>query len=262
MNAVNKALTELRYTIPEDILNIGFMERNTRINQVISLDERIMSSVIRPRVLVDCNLVGGIMTKVDLNRCNIVNLADREFVVEVPKILTNGKSIVSLLSIVSNVIYSQSTAYSSMSPLSSAAMNMFNNLSTENVVQTSRLELIGDNTLIVQDPTIHLMDGILRCYIENNTNLENFNPRSYISFSKLVTLAVKSYLYNTCKVKLDQGYIYGGHELGVITEIIDSYSDAEELYQEHLNTVFRKVSFMNQSENMSRYIRSILGNTM
>ncbi len=262
MNAVNKALTELRYTIPEDILNIGFMERNTRINQVISLDERIMSTVIRPRVLVDCNLVGGIMTKVDLNRCNIVNLADREFVVEVPKILTNGKSIVSLLSIVSNVIYSQSTAYSSMSPLSSAAMNMFNNLSTENVVQTSRLELIGDNTLIVQDPTIHLMNGILRCYIENNTNLENFNPRSYISFSKLVTLAVKSYLYNTCKVKLDQGYIYGGHELGVITEIIDSYSDSEELYQEHLNTVFRKVSFINQSENMSRYIKSMLGNTM
>ena len=64
------------------------------------------------------------------------------------------------------------------------------------------------------------------------------------------------------RVKLDQGYVYGGHELGVITDIIDGYADAEEMYQEHLTTIMKKALFSVQSENMDRYIKSMLGNIM
>ena len=261
MNAINKALTDIKYTIPNEILNIAFMERSTRINQIISLDERILSMVLRPRVLVDCNLVGGMVVKLDTNKCNIVYLDNREYIIEVPKLLTNNKSIVSVLSLLSNVSTVNSTNVS-ISPLETAASTMFDNLSTVNVIQTSRLELVGENTILVADPSMHLSNGIIRCVIENSSNLENFNPRSYLAFSKLVMLAIKSFVYNSCKIKLDQGYVYGGHELGTITEIVDSYADAEEMYQDYLRTVFKKISFINQDERMGSYIKSMLGNSI
>lgn len=262
MNAITKALSEITFQIPSEILNLTFKEHSNRINQILSMDERIMSEVIRPRVLVDCNLVGGIETRVDLNRCKITALSNREFVVEVPKALTNNKNIITALSLVSNVVYSQSMSYADASPFESVANNMMNNLGTENVVQTSRLEIIGDNVVLIQDPNIHLMNGVLRCMVENNTNLENINPRSYLAFSELCVRAVKSYIHNKMLVKLNQGYIYGGHELGVVKETIENYSDAEEMYKEYRNTNWRKIAFINNSDSMSRYVKGMLGNTL
>lgn len=262
MNAITKALSEIRFAIPSEVLNIAFMERSPRINQVISLDERILNSILRPKVLVDLNLVGGITTKIDLNYCSIKELATREFIIEVPKNLTNGKSIVSLLSLVSNVLYSQTMPTIGASPVMSSAINMMNNLGTENIIQTSKLELVGENVVLVQDPTAPLYSGILRCNVENNTNLENINPRAYLTFAELCILAVKSYVWTNAKIKLDQGYIYGGHELGSVTEIIDGYADAREMYNEFLKTKWSKVAFLNNSDNSSRYIVSMLGNTL
>jgi hypothetical protein len=245
-----------------DILNIAFAEYNAYNNKIISLDEKIMTGVIRPRVLTDANIVGGIHTVVDLNKCQITYLNNREFIVDVPKSLTNGKSVITALSLVSNVIYSNTTAYSEMQAPLSSANNMMNNLGTENVVQTARLEMIGDNTILVQDPTIHLINSSMRCIVENMDNLENINPRSYVEFGKLCVLAAKAHIYNTTIIKLDKGYIYSGHELGIIKDLVDSYSDANELYMEHLKTVWGKVAFMNNSDSMDRYIKSMISNTI
>lgn len=262
MNAIQNAIKDIKYSIPIEILQLAFTETDNRLNNFISLDERILASIIRPRVIIDTNIVGGIEARIDLNRCVISGMTNREFIVEVPKILTNGSSIMSVLGIVSNVVYSQSTSFSETPAATSSAMNMMNNLGTENVVQTSRLELISDNTILVSDPTIHLINGVLRAVIENSANMSNLNPRSFNAFSKLCILAVKAYVYNIMLVKMDKAVIYGGHELGVVKEIIDGYSDAEEQYQEYLNTTFRKVQFVNDSDKMSRYVTSMISNTI
>jgi len=262
MNAIQKALSDIKFTIPYEILSISFSESNDNLNQNISLDERILSSILRPRVLVDANIVGGTEIRVSLNLCRTTFLNNREFVVEVPKSLTGGRSIMTLLSLVSNVVYNQTASYSEMQGTNSTAMNMLNNMDTTNVIQTSRLELISDNVLIIQDPAMNLINGVLRCTIENSSNLENINPRSFLSFSKLCVLATKAYIYNKMLIKLDKGFVYGGHELGSIKDVIDTYSDSEEAYQEYLNTVWREVSFINDSDAMSRYVESMIGNTI
>lgn len=262
MNAIQNAIKDIKFTIPIEVLQVAFTEVDNRLNNFISLDERILASIIRPRVIIDTNIVGGIEARIDLNRCNISSMTNREFIVEVPKTLTNGTSIMSVLGIVSNVVYSQTTAYSSTTPLESAAINMMNNLGTENVVQTSRLELISDNIVLVADPTIHLMNGVLRAVLENSANMSNLNPRSFNAFSKLCILAVKAYVYNIMVIKMDKAAIWNGHELGSIKDVIDSYSDAEEQYQEYLTTIFRKVQFVNDSDKMSRYVSSMISNTI
>lgn len=262
MDALNYALNRVKLAIHPEILNIAFSEYSRMANNRVSLDEHMLSTVIRPIVLVDCNVVGGIQTTIPLGNCTINYLSNREFIVDVPKILTNGKSIVTVLSLVSNVVYNQATSYSNMSPLQSAGLNMMNNIGTENVIQTSRLELIADNLVLIADPTIHLIDGVLRCVIENMDNMGNINPRSFDAFGQLCVLAVKSWIYNYMVVKLDKGYVYGGHELGVVTDIIGNYSDMYNEYREYLTTKWGKIAFMNNSVGNDRLIRSMISNTV
>ena len=262
MNALQNAIKDVKFAIPPEILVIAFSEQDRTLNNMINLDDRMLSSVIRPRVLVDCNIVGGIETRIDLNKCVVNWLSNREFVVEVPKELSNNRSIITVLSLVSNVIYSRTTRYNDTPDIVSVGMDLMNNLGSETVVQTSRMEMLSDNVILISDPSIHIINGILRCIVENSPNMENIHPRSYNAFSKLVILAVKSYIYNTLVVKLDKGYIYGGHELGIIKDIIDNYSTAEEDYQEYLTTVWNKVAFINDSEKMNRFIRMNIANTI
>lgn len=59
-NAVQRALLELHYTIPRDILYETFVNnRETYYDENTSLDDRIKHTVIHQRVNVDADLVGG-----------------------------------------------------------------------------------------------------------------------------------------------------------------------------------------------------------
>lgn len=261
MNAINKALNEIKFNIPEEILNIAFLEYGgVNINKVISLDERIMNAVIRPRCLVDCNMVSGIDMKIDL--CNVVvnRLYNGEHILEIPKTVTQGKSILAPLEIVCNVVYTNTFPAINLSPMINVASIMYNNLATHNVIQSSKLELIGENTVLVHDPSIIILNGVLRCRVEFDSNMSSLPPSGFLHFGNLCVLATKAYIYRHCKVKLDQGYIQTGHELSVITDIVESYADANEQYYEFLNGRMRKTLFYTQSDNKNRYIKAMFGN--
>ena len=154
MNAINYALSIVNRVIPQQILHLAFVENNDLINQVISLDERISSTVIRPRILVDCNLVGGIMTKIPVNKCNIITLQNNEFIIEVPKLLTNNKSIINVLSLVSNVTTGFNGYMQNDSQLLAAAYKMYNNVGTEPVVQYTHDTLYGQPVSVNKDDDI------------------------------------------------------------------------------------------------------------
>ena len=262
MNAIVKALQDIKYNIPLEVLQIGFVENYERVNHIRSLDDRITNSVLRPRVLTDCNLIGGVTMSIPTDRCVITQPTPREFIIEVPKQVTSNRSIISVLSLVSYAMGTWNNPYVGASSTLTQGAHMFNSLATESIIQTARLELIGENTILVEEPNVGLTTATLRAVIGYDENLNNLNPRSYLDFSRLCMYAVKSYIYNNCTVKLDQGYVWAGHELGKIGEIIDSYSDAEEMYIEHLTQTMRKVLFYNDKNNTSRLIASMLGNTL
>ena len=244
MNIITKAISEVKFSIPPEILNITFKERTNSINIAFSIDEMIMSRVLRPRVLVDANLVGGVTKLISVSKCEIFEASYSEFIINVPKTLTNNKSMVSVQSLelknINTNPFSNYTSNSNTSPL------------------TSRIELISDNTVIVMEPAILLSMAVIRCTVENNNNLTNISPRAYHKFAKLVVLAVKAYIYNEMVVKLDKGYIYSGHELSIIKDIIDGYGDANELYIEYLTTVWNKVAFMNDAVAVDSFYADIV----
>lgn len=262
MNAIIKAVQDIKFNIPLEVLQVGFVENFDRVNHITSLDDRIINSVIRPRVLVDCNLIGGVTVKIDIDKCNVLQLPTREYIVEVPKNLTSNRPIIACLSLVANHIGMLHNPYMGNNDILTQGTHMMNSLATETVIQTSKLELIGENTILVNEPHMGLLNATIRVIIAYDDMLTNLHPRSFLEFSNLCRLAVKSYIYNNCTVKLDQGYIWAGHELGKLGEIIESYADAEEMYKEHLETVMRRVLFYNDPNNTARLIATMLGNTI
>lgn len=260
MNVITKALSEVGFNIPLEVLELAFKENSARYNQTISLDERIMNKVIRPRVLVDCNLVGGVQIVIPIDKCVVEYGVNNEAIITVDKKLTNNKSILSLLGIVSNVSKNLGGYVSDGgSSIMDNAAKISNSLDNLNIIQTSNLELIADNKILVEEYGMGFLNGSLRCMIENSSNLGNISPRSSIKFSKLVLYAVQSYIHNKLRVRIDKGYLYNGHELGIIKEVIDSYADSNELYTNYLDEVWRVVSFMNDTMSHDRFIKSMFG---
>jgi hypothetical protein len=184
-----------------------------------------------------------------------------QFIVKVPKELTNGRSIVSVLNLISNDNFNSNSGIG-MVDTQEVFTKMANNLGSVIIAQTTRLELIADNTILVSEPSVYLLNCYLRCVIENDDNMGNLNPRSYIAFSRLVELAVKSYIYNYMVVKMDRAQLYNGHELGSIKDVIDGYSDSESMYREYLREDWRKVAFLNNSLSTENYITSMFGNVI
>ena len=265
MNALSYAINKIKMIdIPTEILNIAFTEYNTFGNRMFSLDEKIISTFVRPVVLVDMNVVGGVHLTVSLDRCNLRDLNEREYIVEVPKNVVGGASILSALSITTGPMLNYGASnLGSSSQLLNAGETTMDNMSEGSVMQTARLQVIGENTILVQDvAAIRLTGGSLRLVVTNNDNLENITTRAYPAFKHLVMLGLRAYIYNYVKVKMDKGYIYSGHELGIIKETISEWNDASTMYEEYLRGTWAKIAYINNKQSMSRSVSSMIGNSL
>ena len=262
MNAITKSLEDIRYNIPLEVLNIAFKagNRNSWSATPISLEERITASVIRSRVLVDCNLVGGIEKVINLAKAQVTYVYNLDTLYKIPKVLTDNKSITSVLSFIPGTLNADaisSIGYGTTNELVNAGNRIGDAIGANYPQVEANMEIIGDNLVVVKYSVFPSVPGSLRVTVGNDENLENISPRSYINFSKLVTLATKAYIYNKLLIELDRGYLLGGQELTTVTNYVESLSDSNELYLEYLNTVWRKTSVMNDTEVFSRYIRAM-----
>jgi hypothetical protein len=264
MMAISKALDEVKFRIPRQILDKVFTQRNLRYRQTPpSLDEQILAAVIRPRVMVDCNLVGGTEAFIDLSGVQFERADDYTSVYRIPKSRTNGRSINSVL----NITFSDPTKVSSygvaagqqntmMMQVGSSVMDAHGSIP---VTSTSTVQLIGENVVMVRDTVLLPANIYLRCILANDEQMSHIQLRSYPAFSNLVVLAVKAYIYNEYVIQLDIGELMGGMNIGRFKEIVDTYADANELYQEFLTTKWAKVSLMNDQSSYSRLLKTMIG---
>lgn len=264
MNAIQKAMSDLHYRIQPEVLDTVFLKRVERWRDTPkSVDEQIMSLVVRPRVLTDCNLVGGRQLWICLDGMRIGGDGVYESVYRIPKDRTNGASIMSVL----NVSFADPSRISAAGVAANGQNNMMlqggqavmDAMGMIPQTSTSRIELIAENTILIRDVMTMPANAFLRCTVANDENLNNIQLRSYPAFCKLVEFAVKSYIYIHYVVQLDMGELRGGQLLGRIKEIIDTYADAEQNYQDYLQNKWTKISRMNDSENYTRTLRMVLG---
>lgn len=264
--AIQHALREVKNRIPRAILELAFVPRTSRWRDVpISIDDAIEHQVIRPRVLVDCNLIGGTEVFISLSGVPMTQTNDFTCVYHIPKERTNGRSILSVL----NITFSDPTKLSSYgvaagaqnTPLMQVGQSVMDAMGSIPVVSTAYVQLIGENVVMVRDTVLLPANIYLRCSLANDENMNHLQIRTFRSFADMVVYAVKAYIYNKVIIELDQGEIYAGHNLGIIKEKVEEFKEAEELYQTFLTEKMQKILFMNDNETYKRFIRTKMGSS-
>jgi len=264
MLALAKLLDEVHFRIPKSILEICFIPRNIKWRQAPpSIDEQIMALVVRPRVLVDCDLVGGTEVFISLNNVHVERSDYNTNIYRIPKTLTNNRSINSVL----NITFSDPSRMQSFGVAAQQQSTMMMQLGSGvmdahgpiPITSSARVQLIGENVVMVKDATIIPPNAYLRCILANDENMSHLQNRSFHHFSNLGVLAVKAYIYNDYIIQLDIGQLMGGMNIGKFKEIVDSYADSEELYQTYLREKWQKVAYQQDTETMNRYLKLLIG---
>jgi hypothetical protein len=266
MSMIALAINNVRQIIPYEVLQVAFYDQyNQNVRTPLSLDALIRAEVIAPRVQVDCNLVGGTQTTIPLINTNMEYIDPFNLVVNVPKEVTNGRSIIYPLNIQLmnyNNQYSQNSAFgqNNNSPLLQAGKAVMNsNLPTPNVTSAA-VRLIGENTVLVNGGGFNallLQTAGLLCMLENEAEMSNIKPTSAHNFFRLVELATKAYIYRKMIIRMDQGVLQGGFNIGALKDVISGYSDAEQMYQDYLHDTWRRVALHNDPESKFRHLRMI-----
>lgn len=263
MNALQYTLNYiLRTQIPINILELAFP---SRVNSNVTLEERMMVECIRPIIMTDMNILGGVLTYIDLNQCYIVESGDKtgnvnmgSFIVDVPKALTANRSIIALYSLVEGSATMMNSLPNCVSPIMAEANKLMTTMTPGNVLQTGRLELVGENKVLIEAYGPSLNVGMLKVSIANNANLENVQPPYYVHVANMVSWGLKMYIYNKLRPQLDVGYLYAGHEIPYVKEVVDSYSDAVEKYEEY-RQIWGKVSVLNDTRKKTEYMSMQIG---
>lgn len=264
MNPIQKAISDLHQRIPKAILERAFIKNTVfgGIHTPVSIDYRIREEVINARVIPDCNLVGGTEVTISLQHIEPVFIDNYNMVYKIPKELTQNRTI----SRVVNVSFGQhgsigamNSAFMEGSAMLDAADGLMSSHTPIKLTSSAYVSLIAENTILVRDTMRMPGQVYARVVLEADENFSHLKPSSIMDFSKLVEFATKAYIYNNLIIEIDQAELNGGAPLGRFREIIDGYSDAEQLYQEHFNETWRKVTLFNDPEQFKRHLKLISG---
>lgn len=265
MNVVQISVNHIKNVIPRMILEDVFANRYAQYRaSPISIEERIRKEVILGRVLPDCQMEYGLTTFVSLSGLRAEYLPGNDAVIVIPKERTGGLSIMSALSIMYanptglNNTNQYGTRYDG-SVITQATGWLMDAHDNHPMYSSSRVTLVGENTILVKGLPMIGDNMMLECILENDEALNTLKPKSIPVFKQLIVLAVKAYIYNTLILEIDTARLTGGHDLGKYREIVESYSDAEEQYNELLQEKIGVTFFLNDEEQTTRHIRFMLG---
>jgi len=271
-NIINYILNEIRQSIPYEILHAGFTIDDTpeTIN-INSLDDKILRKLLRKRVFMDLNIIGGIEMLIPINNLNPSFTEYGYTIYNIPNELTGNKEIISVLSLSSmNILglpgsvglasgyYSTTTGSMAGNSITNIARRIGNSVAPETYITNAHTEIVGYNTILIYANFRLLYNYALRVLVENDNNLNNIQPRSFKNIALLSILAVKYYIYNKLIIPLNNGYLASGQELGIIKNIIENYEEANEQYNILLKEVIGAILFMNDTTRYNRFLNSMI----
>lgn len=263
MSAIDKAIQDVRFAIPTEVLNEVFLKKEFgRSPLPVSLETMIREKVIEPRVMADCKLLGGTQVELPLDSVRPEPIEHNKIVYRIPKALTQNRTISRVLSITIGRASSINGAFMGMqgySQILAAANGMMSAQASIPIVSTAYVRLIAENTILVGDYLTLPQSAYLRCYLEADDEYSQLNPTTYPHFSQLVELAIKAYIYANAIIPIGQAQLSGGMELGRFREIVDSYSDSYQMYKDFIVEKWTKVMLMDDPRSKERHLRTLVG---
>lgn len=276
MSAIDNAIADILFEIPMEILRAAFLGdrqlySSTGARQVYntSINDVIRNKIFDAKVLKDCDLFGGQEV--------IIPLYDTEFwkpdnyttVFRVDQAKTRGLRITEILSVMYGYpdalygspsagvgVYTGSQNQNSFNgAFTTMTTSMMQSYAPAVEIQLVNCEIVGFNTITIYETQIVTNQLTLRCRLSNDAELNNIKNNSWPQFSELAVHATKAYIYNTLRIKLDQGQLQGGVELGAFREAIMEYADAAQNYKDFYRERWQRVAAYNNTLGKYRAIR-------
>lgn len=266
MTPIEHALSEIRHTIPPQVLEYGFLDNNWRKRRGIplSVDHHIREKVISGRVLPNCNIKGGKEVRIDVSKLKPKVVDDYAYTYKVPKSLTDGCRIMSVLSVTYGVYPGRDAGSwqsypSQQGSLVSTASLILESAATMPIFSSADCQIVGENTILLKGATPLPTNAVLVCQVEHTEMFSELSPRGYHLLSQMIIAAVKAYIYNNRIVVVDQATLHKGQTLGMLGNIIESYSEAEAEYQEILTTRWAKMVHSLDNGRMMKTVQLQIG---
>lgn len=266
MNIIVKAVQDAMYVIPEEILQQTFLKGHNNYRAPIeSLENRIITDVIKARVVPDANIAKGEHMTIPINNLHLKQAEDYRYIYEIPTQRLLGKTILSVLSVayspMNGAAGAYGYAYTGIGPMYSndvltAGQQAVDASASVPTVGTARAELIGENMVLIEDPQRFTNAYYLQCYVTDDNYLNKIDPRSYEYFSTLCEYAIKAHVYRKLRIRMDRGQVEFGSVIGTFKEIVDEYADAETNYRTFLRETWAAVAFMDNRDRYRRYLKA------
>lgn len=274
--AIDNALRRVHMTIPQEVLEVTF-EASKRNR---TLDYCIHNDVIEEHVLGDCNLVAGKMTTIPLTgdmveETNMSNayVDPRTYmyiIYRIPEEARQGQGIARCISVdYASATYMGGPAFAGVHTHRSSCGPTLQRLACSNLQNAAGgggpmskpiPEKIGPDLIRLVPSATSTIPGyewMLTCRLEYDTELTGLENAALLPFAQLVTAAVKYHVYNTLNLKIDKFYTSGGMEMGRMRDIVDSYSDQFDVYEDLLQK-FRGGATVLDPKSKMRYFLNAL----
>lgn len=282
MSCVEYAINRIHGSdIDEYLLKLAF-EKNPNnnwsgnwfntVNQT-TVDQGIREKVIHQTVLPACNTRGGKTEYIDLAGSKIRDLGNGCIEINVPDIVTGGRKIISVAEVYLGSMTSATgmlgvglnesaiCGQGSVSDMTSALVDSLAPSRNFPVTYTN-LHMTGHNSFVIFGLNSGVMSMSAQMTLEYDEGLSSINQRHWEAFADLVELAVKSYIYRTCRRPTSEAVERSGVALSDIRDDIDSYRDAWTEYKEYLKTTWTNIMAWNDRAAVNKNIQSAVPRRM
>lgn len=282
MNAVQYAINRLfGSNIDDYLLKLAF-EKNPNnnwsgnwyntVNQT-TVEQGILEKVIHRTVLPACNARGGKTEYIDLSGSRIRDLGNGCIEVNVPDIVTGGRKIISVAEVYLGSMTSATGmlgmgmndgATCGQGSISDMTQNLIDGLSPSRMmpITYTNIHMTGHNCFVIFGINTGTFSMSAKMTLEYDEGLSSISPRHHEIFADLVELAVKAYIYRTCRRPTSEAIKRSGVNLDDIRDDIASYSDAWDQYKDMVKTTWTNAMAWSDRLNVTNTIKSAVPRRM
>ena len=252
IDALERALAEVHNSIPRQLLDIAF---DMPSHMDVSLDERIRSEVFNKRVRKDASIFAGpifdlildsrwgLYTAVPSPYSLGVNGSYSTF--KIPADARDHRDISCVVSVMfpytianGNVTNYYTNCNNGGLTLQDLACSALRSQTGANMISNPIGKILPGNVITLEPKQMSFIPWRVKVRLELDENFSGMEVSLLRPFCDLCRYAVQAYIYSNMIIDVESNMVYRGATVGVIRDLVQSYADANEKYEEILTTTF------------------------
>jgi len=247
MDNLTYLINRIKREIPPQIIRDVFTGCNGIGSLRPNVDYIIREKILEQWLLPDINLVGGNLESIDISTARVRSV-EGGMIISIPQRATAGKYIISAHSTSMNKEFGVGGL--------NAGQQLYNSSVPQVVDINARCQVIGPNVIFLEGTGIP--PRYLHCILAYDSNLGDIQKKALPLLGDMAVLAAKAYAYNNFTIELEEAAVRRGVSIGRLADIVNEWSDSAELYNELLNTRWRKVAIMNDPKQHRKLIKTLI----